>query len=277
MPPFDNMDFVSLCYGIVCVSDKFHRDKDFLEDIYLFNPLNMMYTYKKLPHAIEYWGQHLLFGCDVVFGFDSLSTDFKVLKIAYQKIDGKLVKLLAVQLYSLNSDSWREIEVGIELPGLLFYPTCPILRSDPVVDGVLYLEAVNTIITFHLHNESFGLIPYPSFMHTKKSNVLDFEGSVVVVLESVVDGSLDKKEVSAGTVESVSDEVVWNKIFIFDAGSEEIDWVYVYCGADKFVGNTSCGTVLYDYRKKETKHIRLPSQSFPVKVLKHTESFISVD
>ncbi|KAK1358701.1 hypothetical protein POM88_043175 [Heracleum sosnowskyi] len=276
MPPFDNLKVVSSCYGLVCVSESFHRHKDFIGDIYLFNPLNM--TYKKLPPAIKYaqpW--HLLFGCEVVFGFDCLSSDFKVLKLAYERINGQLVKLLAVQLYSVNSDLWREIEVGIELPSLLFYPACPILISGPVVNGILYLEARNTIITFNLHNELFGLIPYPSFMHTRKSSVLDYEGSVALVLETVVEGSLDKKEVSLWTVESVSDEVFWNKIFTFDAGLKEIEWVFVYGGADKFVGDSRFGTVLYDYRKKETKHIRLPSQSFLVKVLKHTESFISVE
>ncbi|KAK1358696.1 hypothetical protein POM88_043170 [Heracleum sosnowskyi] len=263
MPPFDNVNFVSSCNGIVCVVDNFNADEDCRGDIYLFNPLNWMA--KKLPPCIVYENQCRLFSdFDVVFGFDWLSCDFKVLKIAYQQINGKLVKLLAVQLYSFDSNLWREIKVGIELPDLQFYPACPILRSGPVVDGILYLEAANTIITFSLHTELFGLIPYPSFMHTRKSSVLDFEGSVAVVLESVAEGALDKKEVSLWTVESVSDEVFWNKIFTFDAGSEEIDWVFVYCGADKFVGNTSYGTVLYDYRKKETKHIRLPSQSFLV-------------
>ncbi|KAK1358698.1 hypothetical protein POM88_043172 [Heracleum sosnowskyi] len=229
--------------------------------------------YKKLPPAIEYVQQHLLFcGCDVVFGFDSLSSDFKVLKIAYETISGELVKLLVVQLYSVNSDLWKEIEVDIELPSLLFYSACPILISGPVIDGILFLDAVNTIIAFHLHNELFGLIPYPSFMHTRKSDVLDYEGSVAVVLETVVEGSLDKKEVGLWTVDSVSDEIFWKKILTFDAGSEAIEWVFVYCGADKFVGNTRSGTVLYDYMKKDTKHIRLPSKTFPVKVLKHTQS-----
>lgn len=58
-----------------------------------------------------------------------------------------------------------------------------LLRYGPVVDGFLY----------------------PSFKHTRKSNVLDFESSVAVVLESVRE--LDKKEVVLWTMEAVSDEV----------------------------------------------------------------------
>ncbi|XP_074344588.1 F-box protein At3g07870-like [Apium graveolens] len=194
MQPFDNVDFVSSCNGIVCASESFHSRNDFRGNIYLFNPLNWLS--KTLPPSIVYENQHLLFvGFDVVFGFDFLSADYKVLKIGYQRINGRLVKLQAVQLYSFDSGLWKEIEVAIELPSLLCYPACPTLSSGPVVDGVLYLEAVNTIITFDLHNELFGLIPYPSFMHTRKSNVLDFEGSVAVVLESVTEGSSpDKKE-----------------------------------------------------------------------------------
>ncbi|KAK1401896.1 hypothetical protein POM88_001501 [Heracleum sosnowskyi] len=114
-------------------------------------------------------------------------------------------------------------------------------------------------------------------MHTRKSSVLDFEGSVALVIESVSDGSLDEKEVSLWTMEAVSDEVFWNKMFTFNADSEEIDWVFLYTGADKFFGRTELGTVLYDFCKNVTTNIELPSPSFLVKALKHSERFLSVE
>lgn len=271
IPPFDNLIFVASFNGIACVCNAL-----FYTDIYLFNPLTRMS--RKLPTNFH---PKAAVRFDVVFGFDCVSNDYKVLKIAYKRPANnninKAVDVLSVYMYSSNSDSWREIQVGIALPSLLSYPVVPVLTSGPVVDGVLYLEAVNTIVTFSLHSEMFGLIPYPSFDHTRKSNVMDFEGSVAVVLESVRDGSLDEKEVSLWTMEAVSDEVFWNKIFTFDAGLDGIGWVYLYSGANKFVGKTRLGQVLYDYRKKETKSIKLPSQSFLVKALKHTETFLSVE
>ncbi|KAL6551381.1 hypothetical protein OROMI_021869 [Orobanche minor] len=276
MPPFDgHVEFVSSCNGIVCV-----RDLNNKQDIYLFNPLTRR-IFKKLPPPIcESWQFPLCF--DVVFGFDCLSNDFKILKIGYEAItipDYKHMDVHAVHLYSYNADSWRVIEVDIELPSLLSYPICSVLRSGPVVDGVLYLESMDVIVTFDLHNESFGLIKYPSFLQRRKSGLFDFEGSVAVVVESVRDGSLDEKEVSLWTVEAVSDEVFWNKMFAFGAGSdsETIDWVFLYCGAHKFVTKTKLGAALYDYHKKTTKYVSLPSSSFLVRVLKHTERFLSVD
>ncbi|KAL6542788.1 hypothetical protein OROHE_010308 [Orobanche hederae] len=109
------------------------------------------------------------------------------------------------------------------------------------------------------------------------SSVLDFEGSVALVIESVGDGTLDVKEVSLWTMEAVYDELFWNKRLTFDAGSEEIEWFSLYSGADKFVGRTKLGTVMYDFHKKETKIIGLPSLSFLVRVLKRTETFLSLE
>ncbi|KAL8127836.1 hypothetical protein AgCh_014976 [Apium graveolens] len=214
---------------------------------------------------------------EVGFGFDCVSCDFKVLFLEYQKIDNKHVGLEAAHLYSSNSDSWRVIKVDTELPSFLYYPPSPVLRSGPVVDGVLYMEGVDFIITFDLHTELFGLISYPSFVHARKSNVLNFEGSVAVVLKTVPDGSLVEKELSLWTPIAVSGEVVWNKMFTFGTGSEEIDWLFLYFGANQFFGKTRLGEMLYDYRKKQTKYVEFPSQSFLLGVLSHTESFLPAE
>ncbi|KAK1358237.1 hypothetical protein POM88_051493 [Heracleum sosnowskyi] len=273
MPPFDDLEFIRSCNGVVCVFNYLHGD------IYLLNPLTKMS--KKLlvpPDApLNRWKRPCLTKkVDVAFGFDCVSHDFKVLWIQYQATPTHNMDVAAVKLYSTNSDSWSKIEVGIQLPSLLHHPFSPAMRSGPVVNGVLYLEAVNAIITFDLHDELFGLISYPGFIHTRKSSVFDFEGSVAVVLETVPDGSLDEKEIGLWTLVAVSDKVAWNKMFTFGSGSEEIDWVFLYSGANQFFGKTRLGEMLYDYKKKQTKYVGLPSQSFLVRVLNHTESFLSV-
>ncbi|KAK1402445.1 hypothetical protein POM88_002050 [Heracleum sosnowskyi] len=195
---------------------------------------------------------------DVVFGFDGVSNEFKVLKIVYRRDNYRLVTAVAVHLYSWNAGSWREIEVGVELPSMVCYPLCPILKSGPVVDGILYLEGRDVIVTFDLHSELFRLIPFPSYMQVRKSNVFDFEGSVSVLVEFVpADGSLDDKEISLWTLETVSGESFWNKVFTFDSGFK-LDWVFFSLGANQFVGTTKLGTVLYESCKKVTKYIALP-------------------
>lgn len=267
---FDTMKFVSSCNGIVCVCDIV------AENIFLFNPLLNMS--KKLPPVVSVNDvlQDKAYKVDVVFGFDCVSDDFKVVKIQYRKEgDSGDVSVSIVEVYSVNADLWREIEVDVTLLSFVAYPGCPVLISGPVLDGVLYLEGMNEIVTFDLRSEVFGLIPFPGFMKRRVSNVLDVEGWIAVVVESVGDG-LVEKEVCMWTMETVSGEVFWNKKFKFDAGLE-IDWVFLYLSAKQYVVRTRGEEKLYDYGKKEAKSIGLPSQSFLTRVLKHSESFISIE
>ncbi|KAK1392518.1 hypothetical protein POM88_011574 [Heracleum sosnowskyi] len=262
LSPFHHMDIVASCNGIVCVSN------GDAYDISLLNPLTIMS--KQLPHLDP--PDDVPTAIDVVFGFDSASLDYKVLRIVYQREEDinnyKFVGVIALHLYSLNQDSWREIQVPDVLPTFVNYPCCPVLRSGPVLDGVLYLEGLNEIVTFDLHNELFQVFPFPSFIQTRKSNVFDFQGSVSVLACG------GDNEISLWTMESVSGQTLWNKIFTFNHGLE-IDWVFLYLGAKQFVGNTEFGPVLYDYGRKVTTYIGLPSQSFLTRFLLHTESLLS--
>ncbi|KAL8156137.1 hypothetical protein AgCh_001293 [Apium graveolens] len=204
VPPFDYVDFVGSCNGIVCVSNAKGTD------IFLFNPLTRL-SRRLPPHVVPIGSGHHSerpCKCYIGYGFDAVSDEFEVLKIVYRRDNHRLVRLVTVYLYSSNADLWREIELGVELPSMVCYPLCPILRRGPVVDGILYLEGIDVIVTFDLHSELFGVVPFPSFMQTRKSNVFDFEGSVSVLVESVLgDGSLDK-EISLWTMETVSGNIV---------------------------------------------------------------------
>lgn len=267
LSPFHHMDFVASCNGIVCVSSGDAKD------IYFLNPLTFMS--KKLPCLVP--ANHYGPAVDVVFGFDPASLDYKVLRIVYSNDNHyKLVYVSQLHLYSLNEDSWTEIQVPSVLPKLVCYPFCPVLRSGPVLDGVLYLEGMNEIVTFDLHDQLFQVIPFPSFIQTRKSNIFNFEGSISVLVESACrDRSLDDdKEISLWTMESVCGQPLWNQIFTFDHGLK-IDWVFLYLGAKQFVGTTQLRTVLYDYGMKVTTYIGLPSQSFLTRILWHTESLLS--
>lgn len=218
------------------------------------------------------------FRVDVAFGFDCVSRDFKVLRIEYAAINHvQPVNVRGVYLYSFRSDSWKEIVVRITLPSFVCYAFCHVLVSGPVVDGVLYLEGMNEIVTFDLHNEVFGLVEFPCFMQRRKSNVFDFQGSVAVFAEeSTDDDGSSNKIISLWTMETVSNEVFWKKAFTVDAGLE-VDWVFDHFGANQFLGTNKLGEAVYDFGKNEIKHIKLPSQSFLVRVLKHSESFLAIE
>lgn len=277
---FDCMEFVSSCNGIVCVHD---ANKD---DIYLLNPLTSMY--KRLP--ILYMPEQPLFlynfnplrhKVHVAFGFDCVSNDFKVLKITYL-VEGvsNYMNLIGVYMYTLNANSWREIELNFTtLPKIGWIPSYPILEHGPIVDGILHLKGIHKIVTFDLYSELFGEIPFWSFMQESKlhdkSDVLEFKGSVAMIFEPDGDESIHK-DTSLWTVEvDVSGEVFWNKMLTFDA-SLKIDWVFLY-SSGKFAGQTDFGNVLlYDYMKKETTYAGISSEIL-VRVFEHAESFLSIE
>lgn len=274
--PFNKMEFVSSCNGIICVSDARGNE------VYLFNPLTRMC--KKLalfndqPPSVHDFDVEP-FRVDVVFGFDCFSNEFKVLRIEYDSVGNMVqpVTVRGVYLYCFMSDSWKEVAVCITLPSFVCYAFCPVLISGPVIDGVLYLEGMNEIVTFDVHDQVFGLVvPFPSYLQTRKSNVMDFQGSVAVFAAEQEDDGSSNKIISLWTMEAISsNHVFWNKVFSsIDAG---VDWVFEHFGANQFLGTNKLGqVVVYDFGKKEATYIGLPSQSFLVKVLKHSQSLLPI-
>lgn len=72
--------------------------------------------------------------------------------------------------------------------------------------------------------------------------------------------------------------IVWNKMFTFGSGLEEIDWVFLYSGANQFFGKTRLGEMYLWLLEETDRSVGLRSQSFLlVRVLNHTESFLSVE
>lgn len=71
------------------------------------------------------------------------------------------------------------------------------------------------MVSFHLHEEGFGLVSFSSFIQRKRSGVLDFKGSLAMVFESgpgVVDlWTLDDRNLS------------WTKKFSFGRGLDDLD------------------------------------------------------
>lgn len=68
----------------------------------------------------------------------------------------------------------RKLRLGMCYRLLFVTPIFPILISGPVLDGVLYLEGMNEIVTFDLDTEVFVVIPFPSFVQKRMSECFGF-------------------------------------------------------------------------------------------------------
>ncbi|KAK1379985.1 hypothetical protein POM88_026729 [Heracleum sosnowskyi] len=181
------------------------------------------------------------------FEFDSIGNDYKILRIA----DGYGSFEPEVELYSANADSWKKIEV-------------------PNVNKSFWTRA-RDICSPDIN----GVLPCEPFVvlgkEKRKSNVLDFEGSVAMIFELDDDSVL-----SLWTLDDVFGS--WTKKFNLETDLR-LDKVCLYLGLHHFVRlSYLSGYKLYDCEKKATRELCFPAQSTDVSsVVKFTESLVSLE
>lgn len=112
--------------------------------------------------------------------------------------------------------------------------------QDPdniAVNGVLYFDCEDQLVTFDLHDEVFGLVPYPKSIQRKRSDIMDFEGSVAMVFEST-------PGVDLWTLDNVSGKLSWTKKFSIEYELDDMDteimiWIQRYAYLVIWVQNSS--------------------------------------
>ncbi|KAL1816592.1 hypothetical protein ACET3Z_019166 [Daucus carota] len=176
---------VGSCNGIICLSNRFNNI------VYLWNPSIRKCRKLPIPGGLLMIKSPVKIG----FGYDSISNDYKVLRIVFERKNG-LVPL--VQVYSTNADCWKEFRTPI----LMNWNFAAHLQTNIVVKGVLFFDGGDELISFDSHKDILGLVPFPSCIFRKRSQLLDFEGSVAVVFESIGDGL----GIDLWTLDSVSGE-----------------------------------------------------------------------
>ncbi|KAK1382679.1 hypothetical protein POM88_020414 [Heracleum sosnowskyi] len=254
--------FVRSCKGLVCLSNRCANI------IYLWNPLTMGFRELPTPNI------QARFRLDLGFCFDSVFNDYKLLRIVQSDVSyyGYFTSVLKAELYSTNSNSWKRIRVPKKVKKVLPWPYSKCVDSRT---GVLYFENGKELLSFDTHNEVFGVYQFPESVHHKrKSDVLDYNGSVAMIFESV-DGSV----LSLWTLNDDCSKVSWVKKFNFDV-VPGISWIALHLGGGEFVAQFDNGAryVFYDYRKKKTKQLPRPPrlQDF-MSVFKHKDSLVSLE
>ncbi|XP_017241709.1 F-box/kelch-repeat protein At3g23880-like [Daucus carota subsp. sativus] len=241
---------------------------------YLWNPTTKQC--KELPRFPRY---ARALGDDVhgtlAFAFDSIYDDYKVVRFLHENIFTSDAPIL--QIYSTNSDSWKEIHCHdiISICDLTF-------ELGPVINGALYAGGHRDIVSFDLHNEVCTVVPLPCSV-SYYSKILDFEGSAGVIFESIG----ERSEICLWTLDHIDGKISWTKKLNIELG--EIIWVYSYLGGGLFSGvkefvcpddelfEFECPEelFLYDYRKKEYKHIPVPVAGLKT-FFKYTETGASI-
>ncbi|XP_026416982.1 F-box/kelch-repeat protein At3g06240-like [Papaver somniferum] len=143
------IDIVGTCDGLVCLSMTGCGNWDV---IFLWNPSTR--EYKRLPssstRALKPYANK--YG----FGYDCSIDDYKLVKVV---IFDKSSNHSKVEVYSLNSNSWRTIDI---IPWFIDN-----MKTGVFDDGALYWSVVHLpdendlIIRFDFSNETFKEIPLP--------------------------------------------------------------------------------------------------------------------
>ncbi|XP_039038449.1 F-box/kelch-repeat protein At3g06240-like [Hibiscus syriacus] len=148
------------CIGILCLSE-------FDDNVALWNPSTR--EFKILPQSTVQRPPGLEYtSCDCLgFGYDSQTDDFKVVifvvnYFSWENEEGLSIyshSIDQVELYSLKSDSWKEISFpGVDAFAFALF--------NNYVNGFIYCQAVgidHLILSFDMVNEKFSTSPLPEF------------------------------------------------------------------------------------------------------------------
>ncbi|KAK1402374.1 hypothetical protein POM88_001979 [Heracleum sosnowskyi] len=160
---------------------------------------------------------------------------------------GGVVPQVRVELYSVNAGSWKEIPFPKEIP---YVDLINLFRCVFVDSGVFYFQGKKEIMSFDLHNEVFAMYQYPD-SGERMSDVLDFDGSIAVIMKSGKMGSV----LSLWTFDDIGGNFSWTKKFNIDPDLK-IDYVHLYLGDGLFLAQDyGVGYFFYNDKKKENKKL----------------------
>ena len=176
---------VGSCNGILCFTDCVTSKS---KDVYLWNP--SIRKFKRLPDTCLTQLRTLVLG----FGYDSQNNDYKVVRISQTRVKDVLAR--EVEVYSLSSDSWKRVGLGISWTPNAFSFSFNGILAFPFVSGHLHwmIEVMEVgggqemrfsamILSFDVSSEKFKELPLPddegSFIVTKC--VTSFKGKLALI------------------------------------------------------------------------------------------------
>ena len=150
-------------------------------DVYLWNP--SIRKFKRLPDTCLPQLPTVALG----FGYDSQNNDYKVVRISW--IDPKPMSPSEVEVYSLSSDSWKRIELGIS-----WMPKFNFTMTFPFVSGHLHWmirkieggggqkrRCTDMIMSLDVNSEKFKELPLPDEGKCINEGLASFKGKLALI------------------------------------------------------------------------------------------------
>ncbi|KAG4180086.1 hypothetical protein ERO13_A10G143700v2 [Gossypium hirsutum] len=255
------------CNGLLCLHD---ADK-----VALWNPSTR--EFKTLPQSTVQRPplvDSTSFGC-VGIGFDSQSGDYKVVRFVTNYFEENEDEGLMgdwnhqVELYSLKSDSWKEISV----PGVQPYGS-PLFNN--YVNGFYYWQAIGDsdylILSFDMVNEKFSTLPLPEFGGSLAKyylELLDFNGllGAIVYPREGTDKSFDLWVMNGS----------WTKQFRIDSLPGVERPLGFWKNGELFLESSDHELVLFDPSTRELKSLDIHAYQETMQIIAYVESLVPIN
>ncbi|KAK8664340.1 hypothetical protein V6N13_084133 [Hibiscus sabdariffa] len=250
------------CNGILCLELDDGRDK-----AALWNPSTREFKIlPQPPHSTSF--DFLSLG----FGYDSQTDDYKVVRfvVNYFEEDSDVGSMFEhnyqVDLYSLRSDSWKEISY----PGVEPYDLPPF---NCYINGVYYWHATQSsahlILSFDMVNEKFSTLPLPQTSEGFYSPLLDFNGLLGAIIYPV-----------EGTEKSF-DLWVMNESWTKQFSIESVPGVEMLLGfwktGELFIQSLDHQLVLFDPSTRELKNLGIYAPKWSMQITAYVESLVPIN
>lgn len=228
---------VGSCNGLLCLA--YMRKKNPRNCLYLWNPAT-----GQLKDIHNYKINIKFDNCDVSlgFGFDHASSDYKVVRIVRDRRKGAPSDVIRVEVYSLNKNAWKEIDVELKFT----------VREDSFcvcVKGVLYwLTGDNYapgLVSFNVQSEKFSPVSLPD------DSV--WNPRIFNLKESLAIAKFHSPGTSILTLDD--DKGTWNTMCTLQ-GKAKIRDIIGGLNTGKFVGKTVYGQVFLCDPLKDEDHVK---------------------
>lgn len=176
--PLGYFRIVGICNGLVCLSDDLFGDT---ERVILWNPAVRKSVDIEMPVRPKYPHMFVL-----GFGNCPVTNDHKVVRVVYLK-DSSLNFTVPpeVQVYSLSTGSWRDVNAGAPLSYMVEYTWSQVFVSG-CVHWLAYRKqgesgSRNLLVSFHMGDEVFGEVMLPDSL----ANDIVYDMSVSICRDSL--------------------------------------------------------------------------------------------
>ncbi|KAI9127240.1 hypothetical protein K1719_001799 [Acacia pycnantha] len=118
--------------------------------------------------------------CDRLgFGFSPLDNDYKIVRII-----GRSIYIHAVEVYSLNYKSWKEVHVGDDIKGTATF------GGNVTINGVMFWDAMrhseyNLILSFDLAKEVCRLIQKPYHRLYSPRRLIEYKNKLAMMVAAL--------------------------------------------------------------------------------------------